>query len=241
MKKNTLKLSIYAVMLLSSTLAIADDEFPAADFQPKVIFENSGASTAAQPSSAPASEASTTDSNYPAADYQPKVLYQNDAANTDSSPKKTVAEAPVAIDTEHPAADFQPKVLFSDPNHKPTPLKGTQSSSGNTSAPAKVTSTSATTAPDSGDAEEASDYSLIGIGLLALIAIGLTRCKSICTFRTACTSDTSTAPIKNNGKTGVANYLDRHNKNSLSGVAKYIANKAENKPTGVENYLRKRG
>lgn len=240
MKKNTLKLSIYAVMLLSSTLAIADDEFPAADFQPKVIFENSSASVAARPSSTSAPEASATDSNYPAADYQPKVLYQNDAASADSSPKKTVAEAPAAIDTEHPAADFQPKVLFSDPNHKPTPLKGSQSGSINTPTSSKATSTSATTASDSDDDGEASDYSLIGIGLLALIAVGLTRCKNICKFRAACTSDTS-APIKNNGKTGVANYLDRHNKNAVSGVAKYIANKAENKPTGVENYLRKRG
>lgn len=241
MKKNTLKLSVYAVMLLSSALAIADDEFPAADFQPKVIFENSDASTAAQPSSTSAPEASTTDSNYPAADYQPKVLYQNDAANADSSSKKTVAEEPAAIDTEHPAADFQPKVLFSDPDHKPTPLKGTQSSPASTPAPSKATPASATTAPDSINAEEASDYSLIGIGLLALIAIGLTRCKSICKFRTVGTSNTSTAPTKNNGKTGVANYLDRHNKSSLSGVAKYIANKADNKLTSVENYLRKRG
>lgn len=244
MKKNTLTLGIYAAMLLSSTLAIAEDEFPAADFQPKVIFQNSTVSESSQSANTPvSSETSATDSNYPAADYQPKVLYQNESASTTSSAAPSAineqpkTQSTTTVDAEHPAADFQPKVLFSDTEHKTTPAKNVGASAATVSS---KTTASAIAAED--DEEEASDYSLFGIGLLALVAIGLTRCKSICKLRAA-TSDTNppSTHAKNNGKTGVANYLDTHNKSTLSGVAKYLANKSEAKPTGVENYLRKRG
>ncbi|MFI3136621.1 MAG: hypothetical protein QX197_07570 [Methylococcaceae bacterium] len=43
MKKNNLTLGVLAVLLLNSTLALAESDYPAADFQPKVLFSDNTA------------------------------------------------------------------------------------------------------------------------------------------------------------------------------------------------------
>ncbi len=67
-----------AVLLLASSMVGAETQYPAADFQPKVVYQDpdykpapsSTQKTAAAPSSA-------TDSKYPAANFQPKVVYKD--------------------------------------------------------------------------------------------------------------------------------------------------------------------
>lgn len=60
MKKNKLILGVSAALLLSSTLVMAEEEFPAADFQPKVLFADENANNKAVKNQPVAKAASTT-------------------------------------------------------------------------------------------------------------------------------------------------------------------------------------
>jgi len=68
----------FAALVLASSVAGAESQYPASDFKPKVIYQDTeykhqGASaSAAAPSSA-----KPADSQYPAADFQPKVVYSD--------------------------------------------------------------------------------------------------------------------------------------------------------------------
>lgn len=52
-----------------------DSQYPAASFQPKILFQSEEASSATSSSSA-MGEKAAYDSNYPASSFEPKVLYQ---------------------------------------------------------------------------------------------------------------------------------------------------------------------
>jgi hypothetical protein len=68
----------FAALLLASSVAGADSQYPASDFQPKVLYQDSEYKH--QGSSAPAAasaSAKPADSQYPAADFQPKVVYSD--------------------------------------------------------------------------------------------------------------------------------------------------------------------
>lgn len=69
----------FAALLLASSVAGAESQYPASDFQPKVLYQD--AEYKHQGSSAPAAAAPTrakpADSQYPAADFQPKVVYSD--------------------------------------------------------------------------------------------------------------------------------------------------------------------
>ena len=90
MKKNELTKSVFAALLLVSTVASAEDKYPASDFQPKVVYSDDAATSGA--SSAPVAPISSTssssgDSQYPAANFEPKVVYSDaDYKHTDSTP-----------------------------------------------------------------------------------------------------------------------------------------------------------
>jgi len=80
--------------MANSFVAIADNQYPAADFEPKVLYQD-----ASVKSFAPDAPTATTKSA-PA-----------------STPAPVVEEA---FDARYPATNFEPKVLFSDENYKPT-------------------------------------------------------------------------------------------------------------------------
>lgn len=69
----------FAALLLTSFVASAESQYPASDFQPKVLYQDteykhegaSASAAAAAPSAKPA------DSQYPASDFQPKVVYSD--------------------------------------------------------------------------------------------------------------------------------------------------------------------
>jgi hypothetical protein len=79
----------FAVLLLASSMVGAETQYPASDFQPKVVYQDpdykSTQSSTSTASSAPATS-SVTDSKYPAANFQPKVVYNDpDYKHTQSS------------------------------------------------------------------------------------------------------------------------------------------------------------
>lgn len=83
MKINNLTNGLVATLLLASPIVGAETEYPAADFKPKVIYQDpaySQTKSTATPAPAAAVKEETSaesDSKYPAADFEPKVLYKD--------------------------------------------------------------------------------------------------------------------------------------------------------------------
>lgn len=79
MKMNNLTNGLVATLLLASPIVGAETEYPAADFKPKVIYQDidSSKSVSAPTKQAKSVESTESDSKYPAADFEPKVLYKD--------------------------------------------------------------------------------------------------------------------------------------------------------------------
>lgn len=83
MKISQLTNGLLVSLLLSASVAEAgDSKYPATDFQPKVVYQDTDYKhTSSAPSSSTSSkskaEVSVADSNYPAANFQPEVLYED--------------------------------------------------------------------------------------------------------------------------------------------------------------------
>lgn len=92
-KKIILGLAV-AISLLSSfnTSAAADDKYPAANFEPSVIYMDKDVVAQAP-----------KDDKYPAANFEPKVIYINSDAGD---------QAAEQFDPKYPAAYFKPKVIY---------------------------------------------------------------------------------------------------------------------------------
>jgi hypothetical protein len=101
--KKMIVLGLGAVSLsLLSSMAMATNDYPAADFQPKVVYidEDAVGKTAS------ASQQQTAyDPDYPAASFQPKVVYIDKDAAKKAAPV-------IKFDPNYPAAYFQPKVIY---------------------------------------------------------------------------------------------------------------------------------
>jgi len=92
------------VGILGQGLAWAgSDDYPAANFQPKVIFLDESLKASATSSSS--STSPQYDSRYPAAYFQPKIIVAAAPSATSSAPE-------IAYDPKYPAAYFQPKVIY---------------------------------------------------------------------------------------------------------------------------------
>lgn len=81
------------------------DDYPAADFQPKVLYQDESVSSSANTGSK-----SSFDPDYPAANFQPKVLYVDATAANASSEASTGEKS--SFDPNFPAANFEPKVIY---------------------------------------------------------------------------------------------------------------------------------
>lgn len=101
--KNKILGLLIAGIISSPLTAIADSEYPAANFEPKVIFADDSAK------SSTSSKKSAFDANYPAANFQPKVLYV-DASVAKNSAASTGEKS--TFDPKFPAANFEPKVIY---------------------------------------------------------------------------------------------------------------------------------
>jgi hypothetical protein len=103
-KKNNFKNGLLAVLVLSSGIVCADDQYPAADFQPTVVYQDesyiaNNSKAAASSQSAPAAKAQSS-----------------------------------AADAKYPAANFEPQVVYSDPDYKPSAVSPGSSASASSSA-----------------------------------------------------------------------------------------------------------
>lgn len=224
MKKNELTKAVLAALLLASTSVMAESDYPAADFQPKVVYSDAGASKS-EPAAKPAAAAQATesDANYPATNFQPKVVYSdNDYKHSSAAPSaagggssksaSAVTSASAAnevIQTEKAASsDFSFIGLIA-------------------LAVVGFVVYSKKSAGKNSSASTGSDYSAA--------AGGSTGVEKYLEKMGA-------------NKTGVAKYLEKQTENPSTGVAKYMAKQivkdreaAAARATGVEKYLRDKG
>jgi len=213
----------------------ADQKYPAADFQPEVLYQDSDYIAKNSPSSS-TSKASA------------------------STPNKATSSAATSndVDSKYPAANFQPEVVYHDPNYKPSESAKAKVSKGdvgsNSEAGQSVSATAST--------EEKSSLSSYLFGLVAFAVAGFYffKKRSITTVQ----KKTPAAPAKASyalttgvakylnkvSGTGVSRYLEKHVKSATTatGVAKYMAKQAASPKTtaakaatGVEKYMRDRG
>jgi LPXTG-motif cell wall-anchored protein len=231
-KKNNLTKGAFAVLLLASTVAGADQKYPAADFQPEVLYQDSDYIAKTSPSATTAKAAAST----------PKAAPSATASND--------------VDSKYPAANFQPEVLYHDPNYKQSaPVKAAVSKKEVGSSQVESVSESVS-APETSEEASMSSY-LIGLVVLALAGFYLFKKSSKATVQKkvsapAKTSYSLTGVAKYLNKisgTGVSRYLEKNVKStSVTGVAKYVAKQAVSPKesagkaaTGVEKYMRDRG
>jgi len=217
-KKNELTKAVLTALLLASSSVMAASDYPAADFQPKVIYSDSGAQAAGGSSSAStAAKSVAADSKFPAASFEPKVLF------SDTEYKHTQA-APTASKSSSSAAASS-TTASAAPSETEAPAPSNNNLIGllalavvgyflynkkTTVKPAASTTSHVAANVDTG---------VTGVEKY-LEKQGIT-------------------------KTGVAKYLDKQGANPATGVAKYMAKQivkdreaAAAKATGVEKYLR---
>jgi LPXTG-motif cell wall-anchored protein len=227
----------FAALLLASTVAGAEQQYPAADFQPEVLYQD--------------------------ADY----IAKNSPSTATKAPVAKAAKAPAAAsaapestdnDSKYPAANFQPEVLYNDPNYKQIEsVKAAVSKKeiGSSQIESKNVS-EGKSAPEASEETSMSSY-LIGLVVLALAGFYFFKRRSGATVQKkvsapARTSYSLTGVAKYLNKisgTGVSRYLEKNVKSvSTTGVAKYMAKQAASPKetagkaaTGVEKYMRDRG
>jgi hypothetical protein len=85
MKHKQLKHGIFAAMMLAAFAASAQ-EYPAADFQPKVVYQDESVVKSSASAPCDSKQAAATavkddkvefDANYPASNFQPKVIFSS--------------------------------------------------------------------------------------------------------------------------------------------------------------------
>jgi hypothetical protein len=231
-KKNNLTRGAFTLLLLASTVAGADQQYPAADFQPEVLYQDSDYIAKNSPST------TTTKTPAPASKATSSAAESND------------------VDSKYPAANFQPEVLYSDPNYKPSVSAKVSASKGEVDSNS-VESQSVSATAASKEESSMSSY-LTGLVALALVGFYFFKNRSTATVQKktstpAKTSNALTGVAKYLNKvsgTGVSRYLEKHVKSTstATGVAKYMAKQAAapkttaaKSATGVEKYMRDRG
>jgi hypothetical protein len=232
-KKNNLTRGAFALLLLASTVAGADQQYPAADFQPEVVYQDN--------------------------DYIAKNSPATTAATAPTPKATSNATASKEVDSKYPAADFQPEVLYHDPNYKPTQsVKATVSKEDVGSKQEESVNSTAASKEES----SMSTY-LIGLVVLALAGFYFFKIRGKATVqkktqaappaKTSYALTTGVAKYLNKvSGTGVSRYIEKQVKSAsataTTGVAKYMAKQAATPKTtaakaatGVEKYMRDRG
>lgn len=237
MKISKLTNGLMVSLLLSASVVQADSDYPATDFQPKVVFQDSnykhtGSSSSKSKSSASKGEVSVADSNYPAANFQPEVLFEDKAykhskgsvksssATSSGSSASSYADEEVSAASESEDSSMSlimglavlaiaGFVFYSKNNVIKLPAKRAKAKK----SPARRRVVQAAT-------EAAGDGSVSGVAKYLESKGGVEP-------------------------SGVAKYLDDRESSPVSGVSKYVAKKKISarlaSVTGVEKYLKDRG
>lgn len=221
MKKNNIKKGLFTVLLLASPFVTAGTQYPASDFQPKVVYQNADYQHQdSSDSSAGASfgEKSKPDANYPAANFQPEVLY------SDSNYKHTQGEVKnksIAL------ALWEEKVE---------------------EAKVEAAIEEKTVAKSSDSVSPL--FAIIVLAVAAFLFLKKSKGGSNVEGKSTVNPDRLTGVekyLQNKAPklSGVARYLEANQPAPKSGVAKYVAKKivankkaAANNVTGVEKYMR---
>jgi len=236
--KNNLTKGLFTALLLVSSIVSADEKYPAADFQPSVVYQ---------------------DDNY---------IKNNSSTQTAAKNAAPVAaEAKTEVDSQYPAANFEPKVLYSDESYQhEKSVPAAKSSKNNSVSESNTDSVAENTVSAEPKKEDSSSTYLIGLIGLAAAGFFLFRNQSApaasgSTRKAGTASSSRVAASTGVGKyinkvsgTGVSRYVEKQVKTakSATSVAKYVAQKsladkakaaeeAEKKATGVEKYMRNRG
>lgn len=234
MNKNNITIGVFSALILASTIAGADQKYPAADFQPEVVFQdNDLINKKASPANAPVSAKSVKH-------------------------EATVAKEEVVVDSKYPAADFKPQVVFHD--EKYVPGKSVPSSK---QASNLVADKADIEKPVKAKAQDSTSNYLLGLIVLGVAGFFLFKNQGKCKTET-CRKTTKAYSAHPGGLTGVAKYVNRISGTGVSryidknvksatttaktGVAKYVAKqvvstkaKSTDAATGVEKYMRNRG
>lgn len=109
MKKINLTIGIFVALLFTNTMTWAESKYPAADFEPKVLYQDSDYKP--NKSSSTSSSTSQVDPKYPAANFEPKVLYKDSnykpskfssaASSVSSSAKSSTSNGDAATETDY--------------------------------------------------------------------------------------------------------------------------------------------
>lgn len=235
MNKNNLTKGLFTALLLISSAVSADEQYPAADFQPSVVYQDENyikSTQTAVKQAAPvvAAEAShEVDSKYPAADFQPKVVYSDDSYK----------------------------------HNKSVPVNASKNVS--VSSAKEETTVESTVSAEKKKEDSSVTYllGLIGLGAVGFFlfrkqetpASAPTKKASVAPVSGKVAATTGVGKYINKvSGTGVSRYVEKQVKieKSATSVAKYVAQKtladkaraaeeAEKKATGVEKYMRNRG
>jgi len=226
-KKNNLTNSLFAALLLTSPLVGAEAKYPAADFQPQVVFQDN--------------------------DY----IEKNSRSEGTSASKQPVANTVESseVDPIYPAANFQPQVVYSDANYKH--VASSPATAPIEKDNGVVESVQAEPALKEESAPNylivLVGLALVGAFLLKnQFKSGAKKAESIPPVQAKNAHGlTGVARYLNRSSgTGVSRYLDKQVKSaaSVTGVAKYMAKQAlsakataAEAATGVEKYMRNRG
>lgn len=207
---------------------MAESDYPAADYQPKVLYTN------------------------------PDYKAESTSAVAAAKPAAKAKEVEVVEqDANYPAANYQPKVLFSDSAYKHDKSAPQITSSGRSSSSASEASEATASAPAGEKDSSNSLLGLVVLAAAGFFlyskkagsksATGSVSSASYGEAGGATGVEKYLDKIGAN-KTGVAKYLEKQDSNPATGVAKYMAKQivkdreaAAAKATGVEKYLRDRG
>jgi len=119
-KKNNLQKTVLAALVLTSGMVYAEDQYPAANFQPTVVFQDEA------------------------------YIANNKSAAPSSSQSSSASSQSAAADDKYPAADFKPQVVYNDPDYKHAPgVPGSPQTASASSSAATSSEAAATTASDS--------------------------------------------------------------------------------------------
>ncbi|WP_428356568.1 hypothetical protein [Methyloprofundus sp.] len=104
-------LSVTLTLIPNISFANSDNsQYPAANFQPKIVFQDEQAKNASS-STKSTGEKSAYDPDYPASSFAAKILYQDKDAIKTSINSAPQGERSV-FDPKYPAANFEPKVIY---------------------------------------------------------------------------------------------------------------------------------
>jgi len=220
-------------LLLSASVAEAGNDYPATNFQPKVVYsdtEYKHTGSTASSSAKSTGEVSVADPAYPAANFKPEVLFE------DKSYKHTKGNAGKSITTEFVKHYAEEQLEEAGAGSSAASEESSMSliiglailavagfvfynKNASKSAPAKKAPVRRAAAPAAA-AQASGDASVSGVAKYLESKVGAKP-------------------------SGVAKYLEDRNSDPVSGVAKYVAKKKVSarlaSVTGVEKYLKDRG